>query len=442
MQVKKVFVLGMARSGYEAAKLLAKDHEVLVVDGKEQIKEHVEELQSLGVTVKIGEDPVVLLDGSFDLMVKNPGIHSSHPAVSKALELHIPVINEVELAYHYLNSKAHVIGITGSNGKTTTTTLISLFLQEDGRKVFTGGNIGIPFSQFVLDVQDGDFVVLEISDHQLCDMNDFKTEVSVLTNLYPVHLDFHGSFLKYQEIKKRIFSHHTKENLAILNKDNNESVLLTQDILSTKMYFSKQVEEDCFIKEGAIYYHEEKIIDLKDILLQGNHNYENIMAAILAVKKYDVKTSSIQKVLKTFQGVPHRIEFVRTLKGRSFYNDSKATNCESTKIALRSFQKPTLLLLGGLDRGHSFDDLTPELKNVKYVACYGETKNKITEYCKRQGIACDIFLNLEEATKACYQKSQEGDVILLSPACASWDQFDSFEQRGDAFKKIVNSLGE
>ena len=243
-------------------------------------------------------------------------------------------------------------------------------------------------------------------------------------------------------MKKRIFAHHTKKDLAIINKDNIEAFTLTKDISSTKEYFSRIEKEECYLENDAIYYQKEKIIDTKDILLKGNHNYENIMAAILAVKACGISNEAIKTVLTTFKGVEHRIEFVRNIKGVSYYNDSKATNCESTKIALKSFQNPTLLILGGLDRGHSFEDLTDAMTNVKYVVCYGETKNRIKEYCDSLNISCDIFENLQQATLACFKKSQANDVVLLSPACASWDQYDSFETRGEEFKKIVNSLGE
>lgn len=442
MKNKKVFILGMARSGFEAAKLLAKDNEVWITDIKEQNEQDVRILKELGVKYIITNNPTNLLDESFDLLVKNPGIRKDHQTVEKARNLQIPVINELELAYQYLHVNTHIIGITGSNGKTTTATLIYKFLCAAGKSAFLGGNIGIPFCQFVLDVKENDYIVLEVSDHQLCDVKNFKTNISILTNLYPVHLDFHDSFDQYKEMKKRIFAHHTKEDIAIINKDNEESLKIIRDILSSKQYFSKNHVEDCYLKNDAIYYQKEKIMDTKDILLKGSHNYENIMAAILAVKAYHVSNEAIKSVLTTFKGVEHRIEFVKNIKGVSYYNDSKATNCESTKIALKSFQNPTLLILGGLDRGHSFEDLKDFMQNVKYVACYGETKNRIEKYCKSMKIPCDRFENLKEATLMCYQKAEKNDVVLLSPACASWDQYDSFETRGNEFKKIVGSLGE
>lgn len=439
---KKVFILGMARSGYEAAKLLATDNKVLVTDMNEQDAEQVKELEKLGVRVVISKEPSDLLDESYDVMVKNPGIKYTHPTVVKAHELGIDVINEVELAYGYMNENINIIGVTGSNGKTTTVTLIYNILKEAGFPVYIGGNIGTPLCHFVKDIKENEYLVMEISDHQLCDMYKFKTNVSVLTNIFDVHTDFHDSHERYVMTKKKIFNNHTKDDIAIINYDNKEAVDISKDINSTKYYFSKNSKQNVYLKDNAIYYHDDKVIDCNDIKLKGMHNYENIMAAISAVKVYNVDNGSICKVLKTFGGVEHRIEYVDTIDGVDYYNDSKATNCESTKIALKSFKQPTLLILGGLDRGHSFEDLTPCMNNVTYVACYGETKTRIKEYCDKIGKDCGIFDNLEKATLSCFEKAQKGDVVLLSPACASWDQYKKFEDRGDEFKSIVNNLKE
>ena len=439
---KKVFILGMARSGYEAAKLLATDNKVLVTDMNEQDAEQVKELEKLGVRVVISKEPSGLLDESYDVMVKNPGIKYTHPTVVKAHELGIDVINEVELAYGYMNENINIIGVTGSNGKTTTVTLIYNILKEAGFPVYIGGNIGTPLCHFVKDIKENEYLVMEISDHQLCDMYKFKTNVSVLTNIFDVHTDFHDSHERYVMTKKKIFNNHTKDDIAIINYDNKEAVDISKDINSTKYYFSKISKQNVYLKDNAIYYHDDKVIDCNDIKLKGMHNYENIMAAISAVKVYNVDNESICKVLKTFGGVEHRIEYVDTIDGVDYYNDSKATNCESTKIALKSFKQPILLILGGLDRGHSFEDLTPCMNNVTYVACYGETKTRIKEYCDKIGKDCGIFDNLEKATLSCFEKAQKGDVVLLSPACASWDQYKKFEDRGDEFKSIVNNLKE
>ena len=435
---KKIFILGMARSGYEAAKLLSDyNNEIIVTDGKEQKEELVSELESLGVKVIITSDQVSLLDDSFDYVIKNPGIKYDNPVVVKAKELGIKVINEIEMAYSFLDKSVNIIGVTGSNGKTTTTTLISEFMKNSFDNVYLGGNIGIPLSNFVRDIKPNSYLVLEISDHQLCDMYDFKTNVSVLTNITPTHLDFHKSYEVYQMTKKKIFNNHTSDDLAVINKDDEVSMKITNDIKSTKVYYGYDKTNLAYYDEEGIYYDGKIVIKLDDIILKGKHNYQNIMGAIIAVKKYGVTDEVIQKVLKEFKGVEHRLEYVDTIDGVTYYNDSKATNCVSTITALNSFDKPTILLLGGYDRGHSFHDLDDSMKNVKCVVCFGETKNRIEEFCNDLNIKCYKNDTLKEAMNVVKDICTPGDVVLLSPACASWDQYDKFEDRGDEFKKLV-----
>lgn len=435
---KKIFILGMARSGYEAAKLLSDyNNEIIVTDGKEQDSSLVSELESLGVKVIITGDQLSLLDDSFDYVIKNPGIKYDNPVVVKAKELGIKVINEVEMAYSFLDKSVNIIGVTGSNGKTTTTTLISEFMKNSFDNVYLGGNIGIPLSNFVRDIKPNSYLVLEISDHQLCDMYDFKTNVSVLTNITPTHLDFHKSYEVYQMTKKKIFNNHTSDDLAVINKDDEVSMKITDDIKSTKVYYGHDKTNLAYYDEEGIYYDGKLVIKLDDIILKGKHNYQNIMGAIIAVKKYGVTDEVIQKVLKEFKGVEHRLEYVDTIDGVTYYNDSKATNCVSTITALNSFDKPTILLLGGYDRGHSFHDLDDSMKNVKCVVCFGETKNRIEEFCNDLNIKCYKNDTLKEAMNVVKDICTPGDVVLLSPACASWDQYDRFEDRGNEFKKLV-----
>ena len=440
---KKILVLGMARSGYEVAKLLSKyNNKIIVTDKKEQDINHIEELEELGVSFIKSEDPIDLLDSSFDLVIKNPGIRYDHPLILKALDLGIKVVNEVEVAYHFLPKDAYVIAVTGSNGKTTTTTLVYEFIKAMGKIVHLGGNIGYPLSQIVEDVKSNDVVVLEISAQQLHDCYDFNPNVSILTNLVPVHIDFFGTYENYIDHKLRIFMNHNSKNIAILNKGNKDVYENTKNIKSNKKYFSSSEECDCCIKENAIYYNDEKIIDLSDIRVKGMHNYENIMCAIIACKELGIKNETIKEVLNKFTGVEHRIEFVAKINGREFYNDSKATNVKSTEIALNSFNTPTILLLGGLDRGHSFEDLRDDLTHVTHIVCYGQTKERIKEFADSCKIDCTKVETLEEATKFAYNISSDGDTILLSPACASWDQFEDFEKRGEKFKEVISLINE
>ena len=434
---KKIFVFGMARSGYEVSKLLAKyNNEIILVDKKEQEKEKIKELENLNIKVYIDEDASKYLDKTFDYVIKNPGISNEHELVKKAESLGISVINEIEVAYHFL-PKVKLICVTGSNGKTTTTTIIYNMIKRYTNNVHMCGNMGIPLSKMIKDIKDNDILVMEISSQQLNNFKDFKPDIAVLTNLIPVHIDFFGNYENYKNIKKRIFKNFDDKSLAILNLENEDVVELTKDIKGRKEYFSSKKKTDCYYENNALYYKNEKVIETKDILVKGMHNYENIMCAILVMKELGISNQIICDELKEFTGVEHRIEFVKELNNRKFYNDSKATNTVSTKIALDSFNTPTILIMGGLDRGHSFDELDDHLKNVKYIICYGQTKERIKAWSK---VDCKVVENLEEATKKAYELSEPGDTILLSPACASWDQFNSFEERGTLFKEVINKL--
>lgn len=438
---QKILILGMARSGYEVAKLLHDyNNEIIITDTKEQDKTNVEELTNLGIKVIITSEQADILDATFSCLVKNPGIKYDNPVVVKAKELGINIVNEVEVAYSFMNKEVNIIGVTGSNGKTTTSTLIYNFLKEEKEKVYFGGNVGIPLSKFVRDIEKDSYLVLEISDHQLCDMYNFRTNVSVLTNVTPTHLDFHPSYDVYKSMKKRIFNNHTGSNYAIINIDNEESKNITEDIPSTKIYFGSSIKAMAYYDDEAVYYNNEEIIKIKDILLKGKHNYENITAAICAVKIYGVSNEAIRKVLLEFKGVEHRLEFVKEYNGISFYNDSKATNCVSTNIALKSFNKKIILLLGGTDRGHSFYDLKDNLKNVKYIFCYGETKDRIELFANDVGIMCFKFNTLKDCMYKIKDIMKKDDIVLLSPACASWDQYSSFEDRGKEFKNLVEEI--
>ena len=437
---KKIFILGMARSGYEVAKLLSNyTKDIIITDMKEQDIKKVSELEGLGVKFVLSNTPEELLTSDFDYVVKNPGIRKDHLCVLKAHELNIPVINEVEVAYNLLPD-VKIIGITGSNGKTTTTTMTYEVLKKAGLPVHLGGNIGYPVSSLVNMVMPGDILVLEISDHQLVDTVNFKTNISALLNLYEAHIDFHGTYDIYKETKKKIFNRHSNSDLAILNFENKDVMELTSDINSSKLYFSSKRKSDCYIEDNYIIYKDEKVISLDDIKLKGVHNYENIMAMIMIVKNFDVSNEIIRDYLSKFNGVEHRIEFVRDYNGVKVYNDSKSTNVDATITALSSFDNPTILLLGGLDRGHSFSPLNEYMKNVKLIVCYGETKERINDWAKSINIPCIVKDTLKESTIEAVNNSKENDVILLSPACASWDQYENFEIRGSEFKNIINSL--
>ena len=437
---KKIFVLGMGKSGKSVAKLLSKDNHVLITDMKCDNLDEISELEKLGVNVIITKDQTSIFDNTYDYVVKNPGVRLDHPVVLKAQKFNIPVITELEVAYRYL-PEVKIIGITGSNGKTTTTTITYEFLKTAGLPVHLAGNIGLPLCDQIDDIKKGDILVVEVSSHQLVNLDQFKADIAVLTNLYQVHLDFFGTYEKYKLNKLRIFNNQSANSVAILNKGDSEVYELTKDLKASKKYFSSKDEQaDIYIDGDFIVYKNEKLLELSSIRVKGIHNYENIMAAILVAKEFNVSNEVIKEVLNNFAGVEHRIEFVTKLNGREFYNDSKATNVDSTITALKSFSNDVVLILGGLDRGHSFDPLLPYLTHVKHIVCYGETKERIKEFAFKNNIDVTVTDSLEEATHAAYNISLEGDTILLSPACASWDQYKNFEQRGDEFKEIVSSL--
>lgn len=437
---KKVFILGMGKSGVSVAKLLAPISNVLITDIQNDNKEEIKELEDLGVNVVITKDQGELFDETYDFVVKNPAINQNHVVVEKAIKLNIPVLTELEVAYQFLPKDVTIVGITGSNGKTTTTTIAYDILKEAGISVHLAGNIGLPLANQIDEIKTGDVIVIEISSHQLVNLDKLKTNISVLTNFSEVHLDMFGTYENYKNNKLRIFRNHTESDLAILNYDDSEVVRLTNEIVSKKMYFSSSTEADICIKNGSIVYKGEKVIELSDIRVKGTHNYENIMAAILIAKQFNISNSVIKNVLSKFGGVEHRIEFVAKINGRQFYNDSKATNVKSTITALKSFDNDVVLILGGLDRGHSFDDLVPYLEHTKHIVCYGQTKERIEMFADKNGIDVTVVNTLEEATRAAYNLSEEGSTILLSPACASWDQYKSFEDRGNEYKRVIDTL--
>ena len=443
---KKIFILGMARSGYEAAKVLAKrNNQIILCDiNPNQNEEHIKELEKLGIKLYLGTDREDILDESFDYIIKNPGVKFDNKYVLYAQKHNIKVINEIEMAFHLLPKNVKLIAITGTNGKTTTTTLTyEIISNAFPHRTHLAGNIGFPLCEVLEDIKENDYLVMEIGVPQLHDFYDFNPDIAILTNIFEAHLDMFKTREYYNETKLRMFQNHTSKNIAIINHDNEDAFRITKDIKSTKKYFSSNEKIDgAYLKDNSIYYYDEKIIDTKDIKLQGKHNYENIMCAIMVAKELNISNDIIIDTIKNFSGVEHRIEYSGTINNIEFYNDSKATNVTSTQIALSSFKKPTILLLGGLDRGHSFDGLIPYMNNVKLVCAFGQTKKRSKDFCDKQNTKCIVNETLKEALNSAYENAKSGDVILLSPACASWDQYKCFEDRGTEFKKLVKELKE
>ena len=442
---KNVVVLGLARSGIAAAKFLRKRNCNVIVNDqkKEEKKEILEDLEKEGIKVILGSHPDDLINENVDYLIKNPGVPIDHKYVLKARELGVPVINEVEMAYLCIPKDKNIkmIAITGSNGKTTTTTLTYEFLKKDNKKVILAGNIGYPLSNFVDNLEENTIIVMETSCQQLENLERFNPDVAIITNITEAHIDFMKTYEHYKYVKSKILQNHTKDNVAILNRENNEVLEITKNAKSTKKYFSsKNKIEGAYYENNKIYYYDEEIIDIKDIKLRGMHNVENIMAAVMAVKEFDCSTKAIREVLKDFKGVEHRLEYVDNINGRIFYNDTEATNIKCTQIALDSFTEPTIIILGGLERGQKFEDLIPHSKNIKAVIAMGECKNRVKEFAEKINKPVYICDYITDATEKAYEISKEGDIILLSPGSASWDQYKECEERGALFKETARKL--
>ena len=439
---KKILILGMARSGYEAAKYLSKYNNTIILnDGgsrDKQDQDKLKELESLGVTLIFDSHPDDLLDDSFDYIIKNPGIRNDHKYIVRAKELCIEVINEVEMAYRLLPDDVTLIGITGTNGKTTTTTLTYEIIKKSGKRVHLAGNIGYPLCSFLDKLESGDIIVMEVSCQQLANVKEFKPHIALMTNLSEAHIDFFGSYEAYKEDKLKIFNNQTDSDIAIVNIENDDVMNGISDINSNVKYFSSKKEiNGAYFKDDKLYYYDEFIISRDEFLLKGNHNVENALAAIMIAKEVGVENESIVSVLKTFTGVRHRLEFIDKVKGVSYYNDTEATNTKCTTIALSSFDKNVILILGGLERGQDFHDLDSFISPVKEIVGIGECRDRVKEYGDSIGIKTNTFEKLSEAMDYINSVVVDGDTVLLSPASASWDQYKQCEDRGDEFRDIV-----
>lgn len=443
---KKIFILGLARSGFAAAKYLIKhNNEVILNDGKEeekQDKNQVEELRNLGVKLVFGSHPDDILDESFDYLIKNPGVPIDHKYVLKARELGIEVINEAEMAFRLLPEGIKLISITGTNGKTTTTTLTYEIMKEYYKeKVFLTGNIGYPMTDLLDKVKSGDIIVMEVSCQQLENMSKYKPNVALLTNFSPAHIDFLKSYENYKRVKAKLFQNQTEEDVAILNAENEDSLNETKDIKSIKKYFSsKKKVEGTYLEGDNIYYYGDLVLNRSDIKIAGLHNVENVMGAITIVKEFNVPNEVIKKVVSNFKGVEHRLEFSGEVNTRRFYNDTEATNIKCTQIALSSFDNDIFIILGGLERGQDFNELTPFMKNVKGILAIGTCRDRVKEFGDSLNIPTIVHEHLKDGFKELFDMSTPNSIILLSPASASWDQYKECEVRGAEFKDLVKEL--
>ena len=444
---KKVLVLGLAKSGYYAAKLLFELGAHVTVNDAVDLAQNddAKELEALGIMVISGSHPENLLEAGFDLIVKNPGIPYTNPVLVKADKLALPIITEIEIASAVM--AAPIIGITGTNGKTTTTSIIYEMLSLDRAtgSAFALGNIGVPASKVALTLTEQDDAVMELSSFQLMGTPTLHPEIAVITNLYSAHLDYHGSQEAYEEAKINLILNQTTEDYVIYNADQPHLVeWMEEKAVAQKLPFSRErfLDKGICAVDGKIYFNQEEIAKVSDLFLKGLHNLENFLAAVGVAKVKGVSNKVIQQVLRQFQGVKHRTQYVREYEGRIFYNDSKATNIEATENALKGFNQPIILLAGGLDRGNAFDELVPALKeNVKALITFGETTEKMMDAANKAGISKIVQAeDVAAAVPEAYAVSEAGDVILLSPAAASWDQYANFEVRGDAFIEAIEQL--
>ena len=439
---KKILVLGLARSGMAASLVLHELGAILTVnDGKpfEENKE-AQTLLEAGIKVITGSHPIDLLDEDFALVVKNPGIRYDNPMIERAVAIGIPVITEVELAY--LISEAPIIGITGTNGKTTTTTLIAEVLNADGQSAKLAGNIGFPASEVASKAVSTDTLVMELSSFQLMGIETFRPKIALITNLFSAHLDYHGSQELYESAKWRIQENMTAEDFLILNFNQEKCKALANQTAATVVPFSTQEKVDgSYVVDGKIYFKDEYIMDVADLALPGEHNLENALAAIAAAKLSGAKNEAILEILSSFAGVKHRLQYLGELDGRKVYNDSKATNILATQKALSGFENSKLwLLAGGLDRGNGFESLEADLSGVRGMVVFGETAPKLRATAEKLNIPVFDSENVATALTEVLAKTAAGETILLSPACASWDQYKTFEERGDLFIETFENL--
>ncbi|CAM4508972.1 UDP-N-acetylmuramoylalanine--D-glutamate ligase [Paenibacillus endophyticus] len=470
---RRVVVIGLARSGVSVAKVFHElGAEVIVNDMKSRdLCPEADELTALGISVICGYHPEDLVTEETALLVKNPGIPYTSPPVKRAEELGVEIITEVEAAYWL--SPAPIIGITGSNGKTTTTTWIGEILDYAGLKPIVAGNIGRPLCEAALEAEQDQWIVAELSSFQLKGTSAFRPHIALLLNIAETHLDYHGDMDDYVNSKAKLFDNQTEDDIAIVNWDDPECRALSEFLaaevipfsvyekLGSGIYIDPPFERDGGITEEEVEALSRKIIfkqadGLETIILPvaelgipGVHNAANALAAIGASIAAGVALEQLRPPLRGFNAVEHRLEFVREVNGVKYYNDSKATNAVATTIAVQSFSSKVILLAGGLDRGSDYMELEPLFREkLKALVTFGQTREKLSRVAELAGLARveivepsdDVESVLRQAVMQAAAIAEPGDIVLLSPACASWDMFKSYEQRGRIFKDSAHTL--
>lgn len=445
---QNILVIGAGKSGIATSKFLSEENfNVYLYDAKtkDELEEVVKDLAPYKITPLFGVN-LDIKDMMPGLIVTSPGVALTIEPIIQAKALKIPIVGEMELAFKY--SKSPFIAITGTNGKTTTTALCGQILKDAGRNVFVGGNIGNPLISEINNYTKNDIIIAETSSFQLETVQLFKPKIAIILNITPDHLDRHKSMEEYVRCKANIFKAQTESDFLILNYDDLQVRKLAQDAKSKVIFFSRNIklENGIYVEKEVIYERLEttpnSICKTSDIKIKGDHNLENSLAAIAAALIMGIEKDQIAKTLKSFPGVHHRLEPVADINGVGYVNDSKGTNTDASIKALEAFKEPIILIAGGRNKGSDFAELAKKIKStVKELVLVGEAKEDI----KNAVINVDfnnyhIVDTFKEAVEKSSSLANEGDIVLLSPACASWDMFTSFEERGDCFKELVMSL--
>ncbi|MBQ4159298.1 MAG: UDP-N-acetylmuramoyl-L-alanine--D-glutamate ligase [Clostridia bacterium] len=440
---KRVTVLGIGVSNVPLIRFLAENGACVTAcdrQSAENLSEQMQALAAFDITYRLGEGYMDDLSG--EVIFKTPGMRFDLPQLVKAREAGSHVTSEMEVFFELCPCK--IIAVTGSDGKTTTTTLISEILKQAGYKVWVGGNIGMPLVGELDHIGEKDIAVLELSSFQLHTMQA-SPNVAVITNLAPNHLDWHTDMQEYLDAKKNIFLHQSAEDMLVLNADNDITSALDKEARGRVSWFSsaKQALDGAYLKNGVIYLNGEAYIQASDIKIPGAHNVENFMTAIAATQGLASK-EDVEYIAKNFGGVEHRIEFVRELDGVRYYNDSIASSPSRARAGLRSFDKKVILIAGGYDKNLDYTEFGAEVKaHVKTLVLVGATSDKIEAACLAAGMEHSMVVRCTEFAQAIHaarDAAQAGDIVLLSPASASFDLFKNFMERGKVFKEIVNSL--
>ncbi|SHK38596.1 UDP-N-acetylmuramoyl-L-alanine--D-glutamate ligase [Paramaledivibacter caminithermalis] len=444
---KNVLVVGMAKSGIPTVKALSKlDAKITINDikSRDKLKDILNEIEGLCDNIILGFHPEKI--EIYDLIILSPGVPTDLPFLKKAEEENKMIIGELELAYRL--SKGKYLAITGTNGKTTTTALTGEICRNGGLETFVVGNIGLPAISKAFKTTDDTVLVTEVSSFQLETIDTFKPKISAILNITPDHLNRHKTMKNYIDAKAKIFMNQDKNDILILNYDNDITRKLADRARSRVLFFSRNeiLEEGVYLEDNNIVVkinnHKEIICNANDIYISGKHNLENALAAVAFATNLGIKREVIKYTLMNFKGVEHRTEYIGSINGIKFYNDSKGTNPDASIKAVEGLEAPLILIAGGMDKGSCFDEFVRSFNNkVKELILLGETALKIKQTAEKYGFKnVSIVENMEEAVNKAYKKAEENDTILLSPACASWDMYESYEVRGRHFKECVEKL--